>query len=891
MFGRLWRELTLLFGRDRATNELEEEMRFHRALRAEALEREGRSPNAAREEAIRRFGNATRAAEESRDAWGWGSVDELWQDVRYATRRLRQRPQFTLAVFGILALGTGATTAMFSAVDAAFLRPLPFHEPRELVTLPRVNVPSGMRYPGGRVPRPSFDITTVRAMRETFAGVAAYASGGLNYTNPDRPRRVSVGVVSGDFFSVLGVQALRGRPIAPADGTPESPNVAVLSWTMWQSDFGGADVIGQHIPLNSRTYEVVGIMPRGFVFPGESDLWIPLTIPATSATYEPFRGYLPSSTVARTQPGVSLEVANARMLDAWQRHSASFERIAGQRLSVDETIEFVRANGAAVALRQQLVGNRRTALLVLFGATTILLLITCANVTNLLLSYGASRARELAVRAVLGASRARVIRQLLVESLLLAGGGMLLGIAIAPVLLGALRVLTPAELAAVAPPKLDLRVLGFSAAIALTTGLAFGIWPALRGTRIRPTEAIKSGGGHGASASGSRRAQRLLVTAEVALAVVLLVGAGLMLRSFQRLVTTDAGLNPEQVATVELSFMRGTPHHVRLERLSAILDRIRARQGVIAAGAVNDLPLRGGGGIGISVTVQGAPRGASSVFPRYLIASEGYFEALTIQLKRGRSFTPADGTDSTVRVAVISESFAATFWPDVDPIGRTFLFGGEEPGYAVIGVVSDVREASLEQEPTPQMYLPIRSNLDMNTAIVVRGTLRPSDLLGAITQSVRATDATQPVYNLRMMSDVMGRSIAPRRANTILISLFAGLALFIAALGVYAVTANAVARRTREFGIRAALGATWRDLLVQVSTETAVMVSLGVTLGAMLAWGAARVMTGLVYGVDIHDAGSFAFGPAALVVVAIAATIVPARRAMRVEPAEVMRAE
>jgi putative ABC transport system permease protein len=344
------------------------------------------------------------------------------------------------------------------------------------------------------------------------------------------------------------------------------------------------------------------------------------------------------------------------------------------------------------------------------------------------------------------------------------------------------------------------------------------------------------------------------------------------------------------VATLELSFARGTAHHVRLERLSRVLDQVRAQGGVLAAGAVNDLPLRGGSGIGIMVTVEGAPRGASSVFPRYLIASEGYFEAMGIALRRGRTFSATDGVDSTQKVAVISEAFARTFWPDADPLGRTFLFGGEDR-YTVIGVVADVREANLEREGGPQMYFPIRSNLDMNTAIVARGTLAPATLLQVLGQSVRAVDATQAVYNLRSMSDVIGSSIAPRKANTLLISLFAGLALFIAALGVYAVSANAVARRTREFGIRAALGATWRDLLLQVQGETAAVVVIGVALGATLAWAASRVMAGLVYGVDVHDAGSFALAPLVLLLAAVVATIVPARRAMRVQPAEVMRAE
>ena len=543
------------------------------------------------------------------------------------------------------------------------------------------------------------------------------------------------------------------------------------------------------------------------------------------------------------------------------------------------------------------MGDRRNALLILLATTGVLLLIACANVTNLLLSYGAARARELAVRSVLGATRSRLLRQLLAESVMLAAAGAVAGLLIAPLALRVLRTVMPSQLAGVAPAQLDLRVLAFATLLALVTGLLFGSWPAVGATRGSTVSAIKAGGGHGASAGGARRTQRILVGAEIALAGVLLVGAGLMLRSFARLVSTDSGLRADAVATLELSFggpgVRQPPGAVRasrIQRLEAILAELRRQPGVAVAGAVNDLPLRGGGGIAVSVAVEGAPESARQHFPRYLVASDGYFETMGIQLRRGRLFSSGE-TDENV--AVISRTMAEMYWPGIDPVGRTFLFGGDPPPLTVVGVVDDVREAGLEREPGPQMYLLTRRNLSSNAAIVARGAGGTSEgaLLAALRQAVRNVDPAQAVYNVRTMDQVIGASMAARKANTLLIALFGLLAILIAVLGVYAVAANAVAQRAREFGIRAALGATRADLLRHVGGEMIVVVTGGVLAGAAIAWTASRVMTGLVYGVTVHDPAVFVTAPVVLVLAALAATIVPARRAMRVEPVDVMREE
>ena len=567
----------------------------------ENIER-GMSPEEAHYAAKRAFGSSALAQDQARDVWISRWLHDGWQDVRYAARRLRQRPGFTASVVGILALGIGATTAMFSAVDAAMLRPLPFLRPDELVTLNHINIPFD---PGrGREDNEqSFDITQPMAMRDVFAHVAAYASGGLNLADPERPRRVTAGVVSGDFFATIGVNAARGRTIVSADGVRDAPKVAVISWALWQSDFGGRDVVGSTIPLNNARHEIVGIMPRDFSFPAQSDVWIPMSIPTTPATFEPFRGYLPSVAIARLATGVTPELGEVRLRETWQRIASTFPRIEGRESRIDRLLRGILADGATEPLRATLVADRKTALLVLLATTALLLLIACANVTNLLLSYGAARARELAVRSVLGATRPRILRQLLAESVLLSVVGAAIGMAIAPMILGVLQTMMPARLAGLAPVQLDLRVLAFATALAIVTGILFGLWPAFGATRGPTVNAIKSGGGHGASASGARRSQRLLVGAEIALAGVLLVGAGLMLRSFEKLVSTESGLKAERVATLELSFQRGTAQSLRLQRLDAILAELERQPGVVSAGVVNDLPLRGTGGIGVSVEV------------------------------------------------------------------------------------------------------------------------------------------------------------------------------------------------------------------------------------------------------------------------------------------------
>ncbi len=885
--GDYLRRLRLLLGRDRALAELEDEMRVHLEYRADAFRERGVDGQDAALAAQKRFGNRTVIQEESRDAWGMHLPEQLAADLRHAVRRLAQRPGFALAVIGVLALGIGATTAMFSAVDAAMLRPLPFPRPGELVTLPHVQVPFD---PGtDRFPPPPVHILDVRdaaGFRDIFAHVAAYAVGGLNLTDPDHPSRVQVGVVTDDFFATMGVPPLLGRGFSHAEGIPNGPLATVLSFGLWQRQFGGRAIEGLTAQLNGKSYAVVGVMPEGFAFPADCDLWVPMTVPTTFATFEAFRGFLPSTTIARVARGLTRPQADARMLARWQQSLAGATSETDLREYVDE----MRRTGAALPLQQTLVGDRRTALLVLLGATAVLLLIACANVTNLLLSHAATRRREIAVRQVLGATPGRIVRQLLAESVTLSVAAAALGILLAPLALRTMRVLMPAQLAGVATAHVDVRVLTFATALALVTGVGFGLWPALGSGREDPGATIKTGGEHGATPLA---AGRVLVGSEIALTLMLLVGAGLMLRSFEHLMGLDKGMNPAHVATLEMSISdRAQPWSERLQKLDAIMERLRALPGIDAAGMVNDLPLRGGGGIALRVA-EPKPVGKTDFGgARQLAADAGYFAALGISLLAGRLFTDVDDSLAPP-VAVISHSMAKLFWGDADPIGRQFKLStaSDATGITVIGVVADVREGSLDRDPGAQMYTPIATWAPQNVALVARGTVPSRVLLSRLTEAVRTVDPGQAVFNVRMMDDVIGASVASRRANTLMITAFAVLALLLASLGVYAVVMYGVAQRGREFGIRAALGATRSGLMAMVAREMASVAVVGVAVGLGGAWALSRVLSSLVYGVDLHDAAIFVTVPLAILVPVAIATVVPARRATAVSPSEVLRSD
>jgi predicted permease len=900
--GELFRRLRYLVLHDRYRRELEEEMRLHRELRAERLQGGGLSPLSARFAAQRKFGNTTHLQERSRDMWGTQWFENAADDVGFAVRRLRSRPGFAISTIVVAALGIGATTAVFSAVDAAILRPLPFHAPNELVTLPNVNIPfdrTEFKTPGRSEEDTRYrllDVADIAAMHDLVVSVAAFAPGGLNLEDLNAPRRVQVGVVTANFFTTLGVKAAKGRVFSAEEGKAHGPRVVILSDRLWRSQYGARDMMGKSIQLHGRTYEVIGVMPPRFGFPAESDLWIPLSVPATSETFAPFRGWLPSKVFARMAPNVTADFASRRLLAQWERMVPPPK--PGQQAYMADVITELKASGAAIPLQENIVGGRRKAFLILLGATTLLLLIASANVANLLLSDGAARRREFAVREALGAGRGRIVRQLLIESLVLALAGATLGLLLAPLTLGLMRSLLPDALAGTAAIQVDLRVLLFATALAMLTGTIFGLWPALGTSRVDPGEAVKSGGGHGATSGRLSATRRALITAEVALTVMLLIGSGLMLKSFYRLMSQDFGMTPDNVGTLEISFARSGVRSLsggeaarRAQIVREALAKLRSDPEIVAAGVVNDLPLRGGGGIGLSVDAVGMPKPKDMAFARYLIADGGYFRAMRIPLLSGRTFQAGDDSIGQ-RVIVVSKTMATTFWPDRSALGQSIYFAGDSSRtFMVVGVVADVRESRLDGETTPQMYFSAEERSLDNVALVARSALPGGQLLARMTAAVRQASPTQAVYNLKMMDAVVSKSVAPRRTNTALIAIFGALALVLSAFGLYAVVSYSVTQRSREFGIRSALGARRFDILTLIGGDIGKLITIGVLLGLAAAWALSRVLASMLYEVQAHDFTTFALVPLVLLVPAAVATLVPTLRAMRVSPTEVMRAE
>lgn len=797
---------------------------------------------------------------------------DLLQDVRYGLRQLRASPKFAAAAIIVLALGIGANTTIFSAIDAVFFRPLPFVQPERLVSID-AEPPSDMGRPGPR--RKTYpDLLDFRADTAAFASVASYATGGLNLAGGAEPIRATITYVSDQFFETLGRGAMLGRTPIGDEHVRDGPRVIVLSFEIWQRLFDGdAGVLGKTVALNDRPYTVVGVMPRGFRFPNTSDAWIAFTMPVGRDVFEAFRNYIPAHGIARLAPGVSVATA-AQHIDVVRRRFKP--EISPKDPPVAELAKPFRAT---------LVGDRKSSLVVLMGSAALLLLIACANVTNLLLSRASSRQREMAVRVALGATRGRVIRQVLVEQALLAAAGAVIAAVVARLSLSALMAVLPPAVAGITPPTIDGRVLAFTTAVALVTTVLVGLIPAIGSARLDAGDTLKAPG----ASTGKRRgrARALLIVAEVSLALVLVVGAALMIESLRVLLRTDVGLDAANVATARLVLPRAKYQTIPAKAAfyDAVVERLRAMPGVQSAGAVNALPLDGVGVISIRVAASDDLQDdAHSVPAAMLQATPGYFKTLGVPLIG--SDLPAVA-DTARRVAVVNRALAEKLWPGENPIGKTF--GWADMKETVIGVVGDVRTTGLDRSPQPQMYTPLARGPQDYGALAVRGALPVPTLLGYLRQAVAAVDAAQPLYELRSMEEVVERSVAPRRTNTILLTTFGALALVLAAVGVYAVLSYGVAQRTREIGVRMALGAQRRDVLALVVREGLLLATLGIAIGLVGAYALSRTLGSMLYQVNPHDVRIFVTAPVVLAIVALVATLAPALRATRVDPMAALR--
>jgi putative ABC transport system permease protein len=807
----------------------------------------------------------------SRKGWFGMSVDVL-RDARYAIRQLAKSPGFALVAILTLALGIGATSAIFSVVNGVLLRPLPYPEPDGLVLVHEI-VPQYGRF--SVAPATFLDW---RKQATAFERIATYSSSSATVAGNEGPERVQTAAISWDLFDLLRVPPALGRTFAEAEDVPGKNAVVILSYGMWQRRFGGdPTVLGRTLSLSGEPSTIVGVMPAGFTFPSrEAELWRPIALNPTKAT----RGGHFLGVVARLKPGTSLAQASAEM------------KSISERLAVQYPDASANESAEVVQMKEQVVGAIRPALLTLFAAVTVVILIACANVANLLLVRASVREKEMAIRGALGAGRRRLVLQLLAESLVLAVAGGGLGLLLAYAAIPAVRTLSAGSIPRVNDVSIDGSVLAFSMALALLTGIVFGLAPAWHASRPGIGEVLKEGGRSSLASSG-RWLRNGLMIVEVALSIVLLVGAVLLLRSFSRITGVDPGFRADNVLAFRVTLPnKSYPEaHNRVAFYDALLAKLEESPHVRTAGMVQTLPMRGD--YVLSFAIQGRPpaKPGSEPSANYRSISPRYFQALGIPIKRGRAFTEQDQATSP-KVAVIDEAFAQRHFPDEDPIGRGIDIGNGTDGfYQIVGVVGSVRYEELGTRPAPTMYVPSKQDDFSTMWIVVRTDGDPAILSPSARQAVKALDPSLPAYSIVRLSSVVSDSVAQRRFSMLLLAAFALVALFLAAIGLYGVVAYTVSQRTQEIGVRMAIGAQQSDVLRLVVGGGMKLAIVGVAVGLAGAVALARFVATMLFEVTPFDPASYGATAALLLGIAALACYMPARRAMRVDPLTALRQE
>lgn len=800
-------------------------------------------------------------------------METLIKDLRFAVRSFSKRPGFLVIAVATLALGIGGTTAMFTVVNSVLLRPLQFPEPERIVLVEGVNPRQGITQSNMSVP----DIVDWQKQSQSFDQIAAFVTTGLFMTSGDETERVRSAGVSADFFPLFRTNPLHGRLFQPDDFQPNS-EPAVISYALWQRRFGGSiDVLNTKVIVSGDSTIIVGIMPAGFNYPDDTELWWPL--PLKGATERRDNRYM--SVVTRLKPTVSLAQAQAEMDTINQRLSDNYaETNTGWTVRLTE-------------LRERLVGRLRTSLLILLGAVAFVLLIACANVANLLLARAASRQKEIAVRTALGASRMRVIRQLLTESVFLSFVSGLLGLALSLWLIKLLIAITPPDTPRLQEIAINWQVFGFTLGVTVLAGLMFGLVPALQTSRPNLNETLKDSGQRGSATGGRNRVGALLIVLEIAFSFMLLAGAGLLIKSFLHLREIDPGFNAGNLFTMRLAlppgkYKQGEP---RAQIFKQLVDRVKATPGVKSAGATLSLPLGGDTfQVGRGLIREGRPMTPEEQSNAlYLPVTPDYFSTVQIPLKAGRMFTDQDNLENT-KVVIINETLARRLWPGESPIGRHFtIWRDEKFPREVVGVVGDTK-AALDEEAGTQMYVPYAQDPTWGSlSLVVRTNGEPTALAGSVREAIRSVDKAVPIYNLKTMNDVVSVSAAPRRVPMLLLSVFAGVAMLLAMLGIYGVTSYYVTQRTHEIGVRMALGAQIGDVLRLVLSRAMVLAVIGIVIGIAGAVALTRYLTSLLFGVKPIDVVTFVGVAVVLALVVLVACLVPARRATRIDPLEALR--
>ena len=801
-------------------------------------------------------------------------MDTLLQDLRYATRSLRRSPGFTIVAVLTLALGIGANAAIFSVVNGVLLRPLSYANPDRLVMVWGHNQQIGNE--SASLP----DFKDWREQNTVFESMAAVANTRFDVTGDGEPERIDAALTTANFFHVLGVTPALGRAFDTEEETSGRDRVVVLSHGFWERRFGArADVVGRSITLSGLPYTVIGVAPTGFRFGNPSDLWAPLRTDTTRGRRADFL-----TVVARLKPGTTMDQAQAQMTTI------------GRALQTQYPESNTGWSPELISLKEQLVGDIRPALLVFMGAVGLVLLIACANVANLMLMRAAAREREMAIRAALGAGRKRIVRQMLTESTLVALLGGALGLLLAVWGVSSLGTAQAGPIPRLDESGVDGRVLGFTLLLCIGTGLLFGLAPALRLASGRSRESLREGARGASGGLGVHRLRGALVLGEVALALVLLVGAGLLIRSFDRLSEVNPGFDSSSVisAQIVLPRVRYAESNNQLAFFDQLLQSTRAMPDVESVALTSDAPLSGGGNY-LSFEVAGRPPASASTVQdaEVLVTGPEYFRTLRIPLRSGRIFSAQDDARAT-RVVVINSAMARRYWPGGEPIGARVTLGDPADSSSwrtVVGVVGDVRQNALNDDPYPQLFLPLAQTPQRAMLLLARTTGNPSALSGPIRHAVTALDPDLPVSDIRTLDERLDQSIAQPRVSMMLLAIFALMALVLAAVGIYGVLSYTVTQRTRELGIRMALGAESNSVMRLVVGQAMVPALIGVGLGLAGAWGATRLMSSLLFGVSATDPVTFIVVALFLLAVALLSSWVPARRATRVDPLIALRAE
>ena len=803
-------------------------------------------------------------------------IGDLWQDLRYGARSLRKNPGFTAIAVITLALGIGANTAIFSVVNGVLLRPLPYPEPDHLLIVHGISLQAAQE----KSPMCAADFLDWKSQNQVFESLAGFSASRFNYTGGETPEQIEGAWVTSAFFATIGVQPALGRAFLPGEDMPGTPQTVVVSDGFWRRYLGSSpNVIDQQITINARAFTIIGVMPPGFLFPEkDTELWAAERLDATR------RGPYYMWGLGRLGPGATLERAQSEM-DMIAR------RVQDQINSPNRDWTWT-----SISLAERIVGKIRPALLVLLAAVFFVLLIACANIANLLLARATAREKEMSVSIALGARRARLLRQLLTESLLLAAVGATAGL---PLAVGGVRLLvalSPPDFPRLQEINTDGRVLGVTLLVALVCGLIFGLAPALQSSRLNLDESLKEGG-RGADGAGRRRLRSALVVTEIAFSLMLLVGAGLMVKSFIKLQGVSPGFKPDHILTMHLTLPRAK--YDSDEKITAyyrqLIERVTAVRGVEAAGLSISLPpdnLE----VSDSFSIEGKPwpPGASEPIVPIVLISPEYFTALGVPLLQGRGFNATDKQGSPL-VVIVNQTLAERYFPDVSPIGKRLKIGGasrtRNPWMEIVGVVGDLKYSGLDANPEPAYYTPLAQDAWRAAYLVVRAPMNPANLTPAIREQIWTLDKDMPIANVATMDRLLAKSVAQPRFRTLLLGIFAALALVLASVGTYGVISYSVTRRTHEIGIRMALGAQARDVSKLVIRQGMVFALIGVSIGLAGSFALTRLMQSLLFEVSTTDESIFAGVAALLIAVAVLACWIPARRAARVDPMAALRHE